>query len=461
MNIKINQILFGKYQIVDKLGSGTFGTVYLAKHLFLETYRALKVIPKSGARSILPLNEAKMLTSIQHPGIPIIYDVEEDITAYYLIEEYVQGESLDSFLLHQNSLSKKLFFNLCNQVLDIFLYLHEQKPNPILYQDLKPEHIMISGLTIQLIDFGISQFVTSNGKTRQNFGNQAFSDPLTFQSGLLDLSADQYSIGKFFEYLSRFVAEPLPEEFHQITKKSTNSNPLDRFETVANLKDAFEKIQINNGVVNLTKKIVVIGAASGCGCTHIAISLAEVLLYLGYSSYYREYNDSNHLRKCKYFQPQMRERNNCFYYRCFKGYPNYGPGVSISYPKTIAVLDCGTSIDDAELNSADLILFVTNGAIWNRNDAIEKYELLSKYSDKLRVITNMTLKQNCLFYVRNLSSNVYGYPYDPDLFQVNDIKLDFFRETLNVKGREETFLKRKFRKLRKLSASVDIHTILE
>ena len=58
----INTILFGKYEILSQLGTGSFGTVYLSKHQILETYCAIKLIPKLEKPTVSLLSEAKLLT---------------------------------------------------------------------------------------------------------------------------------------------------------------------------------------------------------------------------------------------------------------------------------------------------------------------------------------------------------------------------------------------------------------
>ena len=81
--IKENEyILSGRYQILKTLGQGSDGTVYLARHHSLETERAIKVFPKPNASSLFTISEANVLKSLQHPGIPTIYDLEED-ECYY------------------------------------------------------------------------------------------------------------------------------------------------------------------------------------------------------------------------------------------------------------------------------------------------------------------------------------------------------------------------------------------
>ena len=124
MQQKHNDILFGKYEIVSILGTGSFGTVYLSKHTLLECYRAIKTIPKTTGMTHSLLHEAQLLKSLQHPGIPCLYDIEEDENAYYLVEEFVEGESLELFLLHQTTISLNTFLDLGLQLCDIFQYLH-------------------------------------------------------------------------------------------------------------------------------------------------------------------------------------------------------------------------------------------------------------------------------------------------------------------------------------------------
>ncbi|MEG2351007.1 MAG: protein kinase, partial [Hungatella sp.] len=87
-------ILFGKYQLGQVIGRGRDGIVYLAEHKELEEYRAIKRVSKTCVEYEQFRREALLLKELHHPGIPIIYDLEEDLEYSYLIEEYLEGDSL-------------------------------------------------------------------------------------------------------------------------------------------------------------------------------------------------------------------------------------------------------------------------------------------------------------------------------------------------------------------------------
>ena len=74
----LDSVLFGKYQLCRILGTGRIGTVFLAVHLGLEEYRAVKRVPRSFHDYEHFRREALILKELRHPGIPIIYDIEED-----------------------------------------------------------------------------------------------------------------------------------------------------------------------------------------------------------------------------------------------------------------------------------------------------------------------------------------------------------------------------------------------
>jgi serine/threonine-protein kinase len=241
MNNNFLSFCAGKYEIIRTLGSGSYSTVYLVRHQVLELEQAIKVIPKARSDQLSVLSEARLLKSIHHPGIPMIYDMDEDDQYFYLIEEYIPGESLETFLLNQPIISMNLFFSICRQLCDIFIYLHTFLPIPVLYQDLKPEHIIVCQDQIKLIDFGASGYASNSGNNIKHFGNASFSAPENLAGSELSTSADVYSLGKLFQLLSKHVEPPLSQTFSKIIQKSIQSDPAFRYETVEALLSDLEK----------------------------------------------------------------------------------------------------------------------------------------------------------------------------------------------------------------------------
>lgn len=444
-----NQILFGKYELISTLGSGNFGTVYLSKHIILECYRAIKLIPKDGASDSL-LKEAQLLKTLNHPGIPTIYDIEQDADNFYLIEEYVEGESLEDFLLHQNNISQNTFLDISLQLCDIFRYLHSFQPSPVVYMDLKPEHIIICGMQIKLIDFNVATYLSNLGNIYNLFGNKDFSAPEVFSGNIPNLLSDIYSIGKIMEYLSNHLDVSLSPKLHNIISKATHTDPACRYETVDELISVMKEQKNLLNQPHHRKKIAVIGSHAGCGSTHIAIMLTSTLNYMGYTSIYYEKNQSNSLSPSFQLIPFAKEKNGLIFYRYFKGYPFYGPG--ILPPKMnadITIDDYGENFPmDAEINY-DFILYVCSNSIWHRYSIFKKGGSYLGLSNHFKIICNMGQKESLLSLARYFSKPVYNYPYDTDPFFINAEKISFVSKLLHLKRRNRLFFHLKKYILRK------------
>lgn len=435
----INQILFGKYQVLSLLGTGSFGSVYLSKHLILECYRAIKIIPKQEGNLHSSLSEAQLLKSLKHPGIPTIYDVEEDASFFYIVEEYIEGESLESFLLHQSHISHSFFLEICMQLCDIFRYLHTLTPAPVLYLDLKPEHIIVCGMEIKLIDFNVATYLSNLGNIYTLLGNEDFSAPELFSGNMPNLLSDIYSLGKIIEYLSAYVDTPISPKFQQTIKKATAADSACRLETVDQLISAIQQEKSLAHQTHLRKKIVVMGSHPGCGTTHISISLVSTLNYLGYSTVYYEKKPEGNLRTAMPFVPFMYEKEGRIHYHFFKGYPLYGPGVQLPQPtEEISVYNYGDSFPPGELDF-DLIFYVCDTSVWHRRIVYEKGDSLLCNRVNLKIICNCGNKKAMNLYAKHFSQPVYHYPYDTQPFLVNKEKCSFVKQLLQIKRRSHLF----------------------
>ena len=439
MSFATQNILFGKYELISELGTGSFCTVYLSKHRILECYRAIKRIPKDGASDSL-LKEAQLLKSLHHPGIPTIYDIEQDDSYFYLIEEYVEGESLEEFLLHQTMISHHTFWDLSLQLCDIFRYLHCFKPSPILYMDLKPEHIIVCGMQIKLIDFNVATYLSNMGNIYNLFGNEAFGSPELFSGQTPDLASDIYSIGKIMQYLSTHLEMPLSPKFHNIILKAIDTDPSRRYETVDELISAIEKQKNLLYQLRPCKKIAVVGSHTGCGATHFAVMLTSTLNYMGYKTIYYEKALKSSLSLSFQLTPFSKEKEGVIFYRYFRGVPSYGPGIATpDIVSDVTIYDYGDSLPlDMDIEY-DHILFLCSNSIWHRHNILKKGTCFLHFDDALKVICNMGQRDSLRYFARFFSKPVFFYPYDSNPFRIDREKIHFVSKLLQIKRRNRLF----------------------
>lgn len=214
-----------------------------------------------------------------------------------------------------------------------------------------------------------------------------------------------------------------------------------RYQTVYELSDALNKTKESLGKTHLLQKIAVIGSHSGCGCTHIAISLVSTLNYLGHHAVYQEENWTNCLRKALLEMDQIQEHNGCYYYQCFQGYPKYDTGIEVPSPEgVLRVMDYGCTYTLQDLISADIVLYVCGGALWHRADAMIEDQILKHLGSRLKFVANLCDRNSAIYHARKFSSPVYPYPFDTKIFQANENKLDFVHWLSLEKGRKYSLL---------------------
>ncbi len=143
------------------------------------------------------LAELNCLQELQHPGIPQVLEHRREEASYQLVLSYIEGKSLKTILQENKGLEPGEAVSLLRQLGEILHYLHSQKP-PILYRDLKPEHIMVdSDGQVHLLDFDGAMPM---GKIGERIGNPRFSAPEQFVSqAKVDERSDIYAFGRIAE----------------------------------------------------------------------------------------------------------------------------------------------------------------------------------------------------------------------------------------------------------------------
>ncbi len=227
--------LFGKYRILSLLANGKGGEVFLAEHRVLGERRIIKRLLKNRPFYEERKKEAHTLKGLQHSAIPRIYDIEEDATACYIIEEDMGGETLQDFLFRQKCLPTSFISHYSIQLCEVIEYLHR---NGILYLDVKPENIMICGDKLSLVDFGGA--IQKKESSRVIFGTQGYAAPEQYD-GMAEERSDVYGIGCV---LGVMLGEDRKgrNALFKIYERCVQELPSKRYPGVAALREDLQKL---------------------------------------------------------------------------------------------------------------------------------------------------------------------------------------------------------------------------
>ncbi|MBX9688648.1 MAG: serine/threonine protein kinase [Candidatus Obscuribacterales bacterium] len=197
--------LENRFEILEKVGSGAYATVYRVSDRLLPRDLALKVLHAHllgpGTAVDRFHQESLLLASLDHPSIVKVYSRGELPSGQlYLLMDFVQGEELSMLLKRQGKLSLPVFFDVFEQILNGLSCAHEQN---LIHRDLKPSNIMIfddaGQLKVKILDFGIAKNLDDESnlaqtKTGHAIGTSAYMSPEQCSSAALDARCDLYSI---------------------------------------------------------------------------------------------------------------------------------------------------------------------------------------------------------------------------------------------------------------------------
>lgn len=423
------------------MSRGSNSRVLLAEHKKLKAFRAIKCINKT-AQDNQPqfLLEADILKNLKHPGIPTIYDVEEDDKSYYIIEEYIQGQSLEAFVLHQDCISIDTVIYMALQICDVVKYLHDQKPEPIIYQDMKPEHIILCGKRIVLIDFGISAYITTHGNTFQNFGTHGYAPPEKYQGISCDVRTDVFGIGKVVE----FMAGKMPPHEFQFLKpliwKATAHSREDRYPSVEAFAVQLDRLA-EHGYQNFQQKqnkhllteLAVAGTQKRVGVTHFAIALT--CFYNQYQSpcMYQECHKSESIRLLAKEDGVCIREDGMVVYEKFRGMPYYGDGIDQQGAADgVYVQDYGTQLQEL-LEEEKPLLMILGSRPWEYEQTKSILERIC-LREKLSLICNYGNIAQAKKIARLYRHRVYCFPLDADPFRMTREKRKLFQKMLLQEG---------------------------
>ncbi|MDC7286400.1 protein kinase [Blautia schinkii] len=181
-------ILKNRYCILEPIGKGGGGSLFLARDIELGTLWAVKQIP------IADKKEAKLLRLLEHPSLPKMVDYLEKDEFCYLVMEYIRGKSLGQWLREGRHFSVSEAVGFGMEAAEVLQYLHSRKP-PVYYGDLKPDNLMLSEAgRLYLVDFGSAVFGYGIHQ-RVCQGTRGFAAPEQYDGRLSGVS-DIYALGR-------------------------------------------------------------------------------------------------------------------------------------------------------------------------------------------------------------------------------------------------------------------------
>ncbi len=192
------------YRLTDRIGSGGMGDVYKAFNATLNRTAAIKILHQKEMADRFR-NEAYIQSSVSHPNIACLYEYLVSGETACIIMEYVEGESLDTYLRKRGKLSNEETENIVKQIAAALSYLHQKE---ILHRDIKPQNFKIQqNGTVTMLDFGIAKNKYTPKLTQQGFivGTTEYMAPEQFRQQV-EKKSDVWSLGVLtYELLTGYM----------------------------------------------------------------------------------------------------------------------------------------------------------------------------------------------------------------------------------------------------------------
>lgn len=223
-----------RYKILGIIGIGGMGAVYKAQDLrfpgvmrICAVKEMINTATDPQVRQMIVRNferEASILATLSHPAIPQVYDYFTEGSRSYLVLEFVDGKDLEAKLAEvEGFFPEDLVIDWAVQLCDVLSYLHNHKPRPIIFRDLKPSNIMLDVHNrIRLVDFGIAKLFQS-GEKGTMIGTEGYSPPEQYR-GIAEPRGDIYALGATIHHLLSKQDPRLepPFSFHERPIHDTN-----------------------------------------------------------------------------------------------------------------------------------------------------------------------------------------------------------------------------------------------
>jgi serine/threonine protein kinase len=215
----------GKYRILSPLGSGGFGSVYLAEDTWIDKKVAIKVPHRQNLDFGELVREPRLLAALSHPNIVTVLTAEKQDDVFFIVMEYVQGDTLEAVIERDGVLDLAKALDFTCQICNAMDHAHSQG---IIHRDLRPGNVLVTdGGMCKVADFGTSRFleIASHGTTV--IGSPPYMAPEQFQ-GKAVFASDVYSLGVTMYQMFTGVLPyntPMPGDLEKLMKGELASPP--------------------------------------------------------------------------------------------------------------------------------------------------------------------------------------------------------------------------------------------
>ncbi|MBZ9532764.1 Stk1 family PASTA domain-containing Ser/Thr kinase [Cytobacillus oceanisediminis] len=263
----IGKRISGRYKVLDMVGGGGMANVYLAHDMILDRDVAVKMLRLDYVNDEEFIKrfhrEAQSATSLAHPNIVNIYDVGEEGDIYYIVMEYVEGDTLKQYIHKHSPLSVETVIAIMQQITSAIAHAHQ---NNIIHRDIKPHNILIDkDGNVKVTDFGIAMALSATSITQTNsvLGSVHYLSPEQARGGMANKKSDIYSLGiVMFELLTgrlpfsgesavsialkhlqsetpsvRRWNEVIPQSVENIVLKATAKDPFYRYNSMEEMSE--------------------------------------------------------------------------------------------------------------------------------------------------------------------------------------------------------------------------------
>ena len=197
--LRIGTVLLDRYELLEQIGSGGMAIVFRGKDRTLERYVTVKILREEfiGDEEFITRfrSEALAAARLSHPNIVRVYDVGQEGNVYFIVMEYVHGDTLKQAIKEKAPFDTKSKINVSMQIASGIAQAHK---NHIIHRDIKPQNILVGtdGI-IKVTDFGIAR--AANGATMTTsttaMGSVHYFSPEQARGGYVDEKSDIYSLG--------------------------------------------------------------------------------------------------------------------------------------------------------------------------------------------------------------------------------------------------------------------------